>query len=184
MPRYAAFLRAINVGGHVVKMTELRRLFEALGFREVETFIASGNVVFTSGAARTAALEKRIEKQLHKALGYEVRTFLRSDTEVAAIASYAPFKASDVRTAGALVVGFLAAALEADALKRLRTLRTEIDDFHVHGREVYWLCRRKQSESTFSNAVFERTLRVSTTFRGVQTVVRLAAKYGFSPPSP
>jgi uncharacterized protein (DUF1697 family) len=73
--------------------------------------------------------------------------------------------------------------VEADALKRLRTLRTEIDDFHVHGREVYWLCRRKQSESTFSNAVFERALRVSTTFRGIRTVVRLAAKYGFSPPS-
>jgi uncharacterized protein (DUF1697 family) len=179
MPRYVAFLRAINVGGHVVTMSDLRRPFEALGFKGVETFIASGNVIFTSTTDRAAALERRIEKQLQSALGYEVKTFLRSDAEVAAVASYTPFKASAVRTAGALVVGFLGAALEAGAVRRLMTLRTDIDDFHVHGREVYWLCRRRQGESTFSNAVFERTLRVSTTFRGIQTVTRLAAKYRF-----
>jgi len=183
MPRYAAFLRAINVGGHVVTMSELRRSFESLGLLGVESFIASGNVIFTSTTKRAATLETRIEQQLQKALGYEVKTFLRSDAEVAAIASYAPFNPSAVRTAGALVVGFLGAALEAAAVRRLMALRTEIDDFHVHGREVYWLCRRKQSESTFSNALFERTLRLSTTFRNVRTVARLAAKYGFSPPS-
>ena len=47
MPRYIAFLRAINVGGHnTVKMDFLRQLFESLGFSNVETFIASGNIVF------------------------------------------------------------------------------------------------------------------------------------------
>jgi uncharacterized protein (DUF1697 family) len=46
MPKYVAFLRAINVGGHTVKMDHLRRLFEALGFTNVETFIASSDVVF------------------------------------------------------------------------------------------------------------------------------------------
>ena len=46
MPRYITFLRAINVGGHTVKMDRLREIFESLGFANVETFIASGNVVF------------------------------------------------------------------------------------------------------------------------------------------
>ncbi len=69
MPRYVAFLRAINVGGHTVKMDYLRMLFEALGFSNVETFIASGNVIFDSKATSAKALEKRIEHCLAEALG-------------------------------------------------------------------------------------------------------------------
>ena len=53
MPRFVAFLRALNVGGaHVVKMDALKRHFEAMGFTDVETFIASGNVVFTAKSAK------------------------------------------------------------------------------------------------------------------------------------
>ena len=61
MPRYVAFLRAINVGGHTVKMDQLRRLFERLGFSKVETFIASGNVIFESASRSAKALEKNTE---------------------------------------------------------------------------------------------------------------------------
>jgi uncharacterized protein (DUF1697 family) len=56
-------------------------------------------------------------------------------------------------------------------------LKTDIDDFHVHGREIYWLCRKKQSESTFSNAVLEKTIGRRSTLRGVDTVKKMAAKY-------
>jgi len=85
MPRLIAFLRAINVGGHTVTMEKLRREFEGLGLKDVETFIASGNVIFTARQADTVALEKKIEARLHKALGYEVATFVRSCEEVAAV---------------------------------------------------------------------------------------------------
>ena len=78
MPRLVAFLRAINVGGHTVTMDDLRRLFVKMDFDGVETFIASGNVVFESRPKGGAALEKKIEAALHKALGYEVKSFLRS----------------------------------------------------------------------------------------------------------
>ena len=74
MPKYFAFLRAINVGGHTVKMDYLRALFEALGFANVETFIASGNVIFETKSKDTNALQREIEKHLHQALGYEVAT--------------------------------------------------------------------------------------------------------------
>ena len=73
--KYVAFLRAINVGGHTVKMDHLRNLFESMGFANVETFIASGNVIFDSKTKSTAALEMEIENQLQAALGYEVRRF-------------------------------------------------------------------------------------------------------------
>ena len=160
MSRYIAFLRAINVGGHHVNMKELCGLFEDCGLSGVESFIASGNVIFTSSSRNIEAVEKRIETHLGKSLGYEVKTFVRTEAEVAAIAAYAPFTVSRMKSAVACNVAFLDKPLDAAALKLLMTMHSDIDDFHVHGREVYWLCRKKQSESKFSNAVFEKTLKI------------------------
>lgn len=177
MPRFIAFLRAINVGGHTVKMDELRRLFEALRLKDVETFIASGNVIFGSPATDVDALQRRIEAHLGKSLGYEVKTFLRTDAQVASVARYEAFTEAQRRTARSLNVGFLAAPLGAAARKALIALRTDIDDFHVQGRELWWLCKTGQAESTFSNMVFEKRVGVRATFRGIRTVQKLAEKY-------
>ena len=180
MPRLIAFLRAINVGGHTVTMTALRKEFEALGVKDVETFIASGNVVFTPRSTDVAALERKIEARLRASLGYEVATFLRTGAEVASIAAYKPFTDAQRREAPTLCVGFLAEPLGAAAKRALMAFTTDIDDFHTHGREVYWLCKTGQSDSTFSNARFEKAVKVRATFRGINTVMRLAAKYGSS----
>jgi uncharacterized protein (DUF1697 family) len=88
--RYVAFLRGINVGGHPVKMEQLAAAFESLGFENVSTFIASGNVIFES-SARPATLEPRIEQHLGGWLGYAVNTFLRTEKEIASIAAHEPF---------------------------------------------------------------------------------------------
>jgi uncharacterized protein (DUF1697 family) len=177
MPRYFAFLRAINVGGHTVKMAVLRQQFEALGFSNVETFIASGNVVFETPARNTRTLEQKIAQCLRAALGYEVATFIRTEAELSAIAQYQPFSPPALKDARALNVAFLADVLDAASQNRLTGRRTDIDDFHVQGREVYWLCRRKQSESTFSNAVLEKAIGRPSTLRGFNTIQKLAAKY-------
>lgn len=177
MPQYIAFLRAINVGGRFVKLEVLRAAFEELGFTNVETFINSGNVIFNS-PKKEAALVKQIEAHLQATLGYEVATFLRTPRELAEIANYQPFSATRLKTAGALNVAFLAQPLTTEAQKQLLTLKTEIDDFQAHAREVYWLCAVKQSESKFSNAVFERKLKLQATFRGISTVQKMAVKYG------
>jgi uncharacterized protein (DUF1697 family) len=177
MPRLIAFLRAINVGGHHVTMAELRGIFEALGFKTVETFIASGNVIFDARSGDIATLQQKIESQLLRSLGYEVKTFLRTVPEVAAIARYKPFHESKLKSAAALNVAFLIEPIGAESEKSLLGLRTEIDDFHVHGREVYWLCKTKQSDSRFSNTRFEKILNARATWRNVNTVKRLVAKY-------
>ena len=178
MPRYIAFLRAINVGGHTVKMDHLRQIFTSLGFANVETFIASGNVVFETPALDTAALETRIATALQAALGYEVATFIRTETELARIAAHEAFPHPQLDAAQALNIAFLATPLDAEAVRKLMALKTAIDDFAAHEREIYWLCLKKQSESTFSNVVLEKTLRRQATFRGANTVQKMAAKYG------
>lgn len=177
MPRYFAFLRAINVGGHTVKMDHLRLLFEALDYSNVETFIASGNVVFESPEMDVSALERQIEARLRDALGYEVVTFLRTEVELAAIAGYRPFPQADLEAAAALNIAFLGDVPDSESVQKLMALRTEIDDFNVHGREIYWLCLKRQSESTFSNVVLEKTLGRPSTLRGANTVKKMAVHY-------
>jgi uncharacterized protein (DUF1697 family) len=178
-PRLIAFLRAINVGGHTVTMAQLRKEFEALDLKDVETFIASGNVIFSSRSKDLAALEKRIESRLRTSFGFEVATFVRTDAEVAALAEYRPFAETQFSSAkeGAFCVGFLDRTLDAAGVKALMAFKTDIDDFHTKGREVFWLCQKRQGESTFTNTNMERALKIRATFRGMNTVVRLAAKY-------
>lgn len=175
--KYFAFLRAINVGGHNVKMDNLRQLFESLDLTNVETFIASGNVIFESKTTNSKPLEKKIEKKLHEELGYEVSTFIRTDAELAEIAKYKPFPQTKLDAALALNIGFLAEPLDESSVQKLMSLKTDIDDFHVHGREIYWLCQKKQSDSKISNVVIEKKLALKTTLRGVNTVNKMAEKY-------
>jgi uncharacterized protein (DUF1697 family) len=177
MSRSFAFLRAINVGGHTVTMARLKELFEEIGLRNVETFIASGNVVFDGGKAKEAVLQKKIEGHLHAALGYEVAAFLRTEEELAALVRGCPFSVAEAAGSKALNLALLQAPLTAEAEARLQGLRTEVDAFRTAGREVWWLCFARQSESTFSNAVFERTVKVKATFRSFSTLQRLATKY-------
>ncbi|MES1259669.1 MAG: DUF1697 domain-containing protein [Gemmatimonadota bacterium] len=175
--RYVAFLRAINVGGRVVPMAELRTHFEALGLNDVSTFIASGNVIFSSRAKSVAALEKRVAAGLHEELGYEVPVFIRSAAEVAAIARQKPFTAPQMKLSKTFVVGLLAEPLGADAKKALMAMQSDLDLFHVDGREIYWTSRLAQSESVISNNALEKALKVRSTFRGMNTMVRLVEKF-------
>jgi uncharacterized protein (DUF1697 family) len=177
MSRYIALLRAINVGGHVVKMEDLRRHFADLGFANVATFIASGNVIFDTRETEAAALERRIERHLRDALGYEVATFLRTPAELAAVAQYQPFPDGDDIGEGALFVAFLPRPPAAEARQKVAALDTPTDSFHVHERELYWLCRTRLSDSRVSGGLLEKTLGLPATMRNVTTVRRLAAKY-------
>ena len=176
MPRFVAFLRAVNVGGHVVKMDALKKHFEAMGFSEVETFIASGNVAFSSKSVK--GLDAKIEAALGKALGYEVRTFLRTLAELADAAAHVPFAEKDVAACPTRLVGFLSKELDADALKRLAALKSDADRFHVRGRDFWWLSKHRQGEPPISGRVLEKALGQPTTLRNVNTIRRMAERYG------
>jgi uncharacterized protein (DUF1697 family) len=114
-----------------------------------------------------------------------VSTFVRSERELARLAAYRPFLQSEVEAAASNNIIFLSGPLDDPSREKLMTLTTEIDSFSVHARQVYWLCRRKQSQSTFSNAVLEKKLGVRSTIRGVNTIQKLAAKLAsLNPGSP
>ncbi len=177
MPRYVAFLRAVNVGGRIVKMDELRALFAAAGFTNVETFITSGNVIFDTGAKPGPALEAKIEAALKKALGYEVPTFVRSLAEVVTACERTPFRDRDVASAGAFLIGLLKPPIDAAAQKRLDALDRAEHSFKIIGHEVYWLCKVKQSETKLTPGKIEKALGGPTTMRSMVSIGKLSAKH-------
>jgi uncharacterized protein (DUF1697 family) len=179
MPRFGAFLRAINVGGHTVRMSDLKRSFEGLGFERVETYIASGNVVFDTDVTEEDKLERTIERALEAELGYPVETFVRSLEELAEVADRDAFDerpaAGDKRS---VYVAFLGRRPTREAVDRLHAFATDDDTFAVVDREVYWLRRGGIGTSKFSGGLLEKTLGMPATLRGLPTIRKIVAKYG------
>ncbi len=91
MVDYVAFLRGINVGGVTVKMDKLKKSFEALGFAEVKTLLASGNVLFTATAASERTLVSKIEKKLAADFGRDLGVLVRKIEELRRLAEAEPF---------------------------------------------------------------------------------------------
>jgi uncharacterized protein (DUF1697 family) len=174
MPRYIALLRGVNLGGHTVKMDRLKKLFEELGYKNVETFIASGNVIFESPSKNAAALEKNISAHLEKSLGFPAMTFIRTDAELARVLEHKACAELGART---LYIGFLQDDLPTQSHAKVTKHTTKSDQFHVSGREIYWVCRTHMSDSPFFRIGIEKAAGVNATVRGVKTIAKLVDKY-------
>jgi uncharacterized protein (DUF1697 family) len=176
VPRFVAFLRAVNVGGRVVKSDTLKKAFEAAGATDVESFLASGNVCFSSKAAKS--LDTKIAARLRGALGFEVPVFVRTLDQLAAASAHAPFPERDAAAFPTYLVGFLSRELDAAGVERLSLLSTKEDLFHVRGREFWWLSKHHQARPAISPRALERALGQPTTLRNVNTIRRMAERYG------
>lgn len=179
MERYVAFLRGMNLGGRRIKNDELRAEFEQLGFAEVATFRASGNVIFAAdGDEGESALASKIEEGLGEALGYEVPVFLRSCAEVAAIAAREPFDAKLVKSSkGKLQVSLLPKRPAAKARRAVLDLATDEDRLAIEGRELFWLPSGGLLESGLDLKAIQAALGKDTR-RTMGTIEQIAAKLG------
>ncbi|HWH33173.1 MAG TPA: DUF1697 domain-containing protein [Egibacteraceae bacterium] len=172
--RWVAFLRAINVGGRRVRMDALRDLFGELGFADVATHVASGNVIFRA-AGTSEQMRARIEAGLRDALGFDVPAYLRSERDVAGIVAAHPF--GDVPEAQ-VQVAFLRTPPTAAALRALRALQTPRDRLEPGGAHLYWLATDGVGRSTLSWPKVEAALGSPTTVRSLTSLRRLAAANG------
>ncbi len=176
MARYVAFLRGMNLGRRRITNDELCGCFEDLGLSDVSAFLASGNVVFAT-RKRADGLERFIADGLERALGYDVRTFVRSAADVCAIAERAPFDADALAAStGKVQVALLGAAPSAPAKKRALAQATADDRLAIHGRELYWLPAGNMSDSELDVAGIEKAVGTMT-IRTKRTLERIAAKY-------
>ncbi len=178
--RYAAFLRGINLGGRRVTGEQLCAPLVDLGFDNVASFLASGNLVFDAGNADDPDagddLEVRIADQLEAALGFPVETFVRTAAEVATIVAFGPFSADVVAaSAGKPQVNFVRTPPSPEVVEAVLAYGTEEDRLVVHGRQWYWLPSAGVSNSGLDIRAIERALGRGTT-RTLTTVARLHAK--------
>jgi uncharacterized protein (DUF1697 family) len=178
MPRYAAFLRGMNLGRRRIANAELRTRVEALGFADVAVFRASGNVVLAAGdGAKADAVARLLEQGLEEALGYAVPIFLRSAAQVRAIAAAEPFPPRAVAASkGKVQVALLTAPPRAGDRRRALAHATDADRLAIDGAELYWLPSGGISESRLDLAAVFAPLGPST-MRTKGTIDQLAAKH-------
>ena len=166
MIKYLAFLRGINVSGHrIIKMEELRKIFEALKFKNVRTYIQTGNVVFETSTKDSDSLMRKIEKHLHKSLGYEVETMLRTIPEMETIIKNNPFKKIKLDKTVHLYLTFLSEEPVNEMKKSLIDSSDDVATFKMGNRELYTLYKRSNAKHPFSNNFVEKKLKAAATTR-------------------
>jgi uncharacterized protein (DUF1697 family) len=168
--RYAAFLRAINVGGRRITGPELCAPFASLGLVEPRSFRASGNVIFD---APRRPSETRIEKQLGKELRYEVEVFLRDTTEIAALAAADPFGNG---AGDKFHVWFLKSLPSPAKQREILALATDDDRLAFGERELFWRPLGRMTDSELDLKPIGKLVGLNT-MRTNGTVEQIAAKY-------
>lgn len=179
MTRYIALLRGINVGGkNIIKMADLKRMFEGMGLRQVQTYIQSGNVLFRSDEEE-AALRKRIEHEFEKLFGFSVIFVLRTVAEIEQIISSCPFSEEAIAEAKAkaasetetLYVVLLLQPPPQEGIERLTAYRSKSDEFRIYGRDVFLLFHHSIRDSKLANNLHK--LDVPMTVRNWKTINKL-----------
>jgi len=167
-------LRAINVGGHTVTMERLRGHFSDLGFTGVRSYIQTGNVFFEAPEGDRSKLTAKIEKHLHKNLGYEVATFLRTVPELEKVAASKAFAKHPLTPDTRHCVLFLSEPLPKTLKLPVRSPTEEIEIVHTVGSEAMVVLHIKKKGHTFNVAAFmEKTYKVKATARFFHTTAKI-----------
>jgi uncharacterized protein (DUF1697 family) len=176
MPMYIAMLRGINVTGYkIIKMEALRAAFAALGFKNVKTYVQSGNVIFEATSSSTASLSKIIEQKILRDFGHSVPVFLRTPKEMAETVKRNPFLKTPALDHSRLYVTFLAEAAPKTAAELLQPLAVGAEQIRVIGREIYLYCPLGYGQSKISNTAIEKKLSLGATTRNWKTTQTLLA---------
>jgi uncharacterized protein (DUF1697 family) len=176
MKTFISILRGINVSGQKkILMADLKTLYESLGFRDVITYIQSGNVIFKSGGKGTdEELAKKVEKAIKKKYGFEVPVIIRSNEEIRKIISDSPFRKEKIPEIKKLHVVFLSEIPDKVHIEGISKMDFSPDRFHVTGKNIFLHIPDSYAETKLSNTFFEKKLKVTATTRNWNTVLKLS----------
>ena len=173
--RYVALLRGINVGGNtMIKMEDLRAMFEGLGFENVVSYINSGNLAFDVPAKSSESnLCSKIEKAVEGHLGKPVQVMVRNQKDIEKVLSNNPFD-GQFESHKEMHVLFLKDKLSAESEKWLKETLPPGERFTAIGREIYCHLPMGVADSYLGRGQFEKKLKISVTARNWRTVQKLA----------
>ena len=173
--RYVALLRGINVSGYnKIKMDELRPMFESIGFANVKSYIASGNVAFDIRKTTETALIKKIEKAVTENFSLEIDVMIRSIDEIEKIIAQNPFEKDYDEDHTKLFVVFLKAAMSKDKVELLVSHNNDDEKFEVIGRDIYVLSKKGFMGSILAKKYIDNKLKTPATGRNWRTVNKIA----------
>ncbi len=175
MQKYISMLRGINVSGQKkIKMDALRALYAALHFKNVKSYIQSGNVIFESDELDMSSLARQIGAQIEQTFGFLVPIMIRTPEQFHDLLENNPFLGEKTEDIKQLYVTFLDEAPPIGALDALVKFATKSEEFHLHGKEIYLFYPNGAGRSKLSNNLIERKLGVTATTRNWRTVNKLA----------
>lgn len=175
MQTFISILRGINVSGQKkILMADLKRLFESLHFKEIATYIQSGNVIFKSDAKISdTQLAKKIEKAISAEYNFEVPVIIRTKEELGKIISQNPFAKEKNIDLKKLHVTFLSETPDKEKIEQIKEANFLPDRFAIKGKEIYLHIPDSYGETKLSNKFFENKLKVGATTRNWNTVNKL-----------
>jgi uncharacterized protein (DUF1697 family) len=172
--RYIALLRGINVGGNtMIKMAELKSSFETLGFKNVVSYINSGNLAFDATKSSEEKVCTKIEKAIEKEFGKSIPVMIREQSSMAKVLDRNPFHGA-YETHKQMHVLFMKEEMSKDKQEQLKAASTEQEKFEVIDREIYALLKGGMAESLMGRGLIEKQYKVSITARNWRTVEKLA----------
>lgn len=168
-------VRGINVSGQkAVRMERLRESCGALGFRGIQTYVQSGNIVFAVGRKPASTLSKGIGQAILHDFGFDVTVLVRTSKEMSGLIERNPFLKEKGVDPSRLYVTFLSEASPKTAPKSLERFLSEPDRFHIGRQEIYLYCPGGYGRTKLSNSAFEKALSVRATTRNWKTVNALS----------
>jgi uncharacterized protein (DUF1697 family) len=167
MGTYVSMLRGINVGGKKAGMEKLKHVYESMGFKNVRSYIQSGNVLFDSPSVDASQLRKDLEKGVEKAFGFQVSVIIRTDAEIKKVIANNPLVKNDPTK---LHVTFLLDRPDSFPIEEIEAAKDRREDFALKGKEVYLYCPNGYGRTKLSNTFFERKLKTVATTRNWNTV--------------
>lgn len=176
MSRFVAFLRGINVGGHIVVKKQLKEVFTSLGFQNVFTYRQSGNVIFETDNSNPQDIKAVIEDKLSNTLGYEVSVFVRTISQLKSIIDLNPFK-NQTKNGESFLVTFLATAPANFPLQLPLTIpKSTAQVISAKGMDVFSVTHGG-GEGALPNPFLESKLKQKTTTRNVNIIREIIQKY-------
>jgi uncharacterized protein (DUF1697 family) len=169
-----SLLRGVNVGGNnQIKMQALKDIYQSLGLRDVQTYIQSGNVVFSAAERNLASLEGRIEAEIERNVGFRPRVVVRTLLEWQSVIAKNPFATRPDIDASKLLVMFLTGDPGLDARQKALSINVGPEELRINGRHLYIYFPEGMGRSKLPPAL-DRALKVPGTGRNWNTILKLS----------
>jgi uncharacterized protein (DUF1697 family) len=174
MQTYISILRGINVSGHkMIKMDALREMYSKLNFKNTQSYIQSGNIIFQNKKNGCEVLERKISKAILHEFGFEVPVLVKESGEIMNVLKNNPFIKNRNEDISYLHVTFLSHEPEQSAIDKIKDGQYASDEFILIGKTVYLFCPNGYGNTKLSNTFFEKKLNVTATTRNWKTVNKL-----------